>query len=77
MDFFENSTFVFHTYYNYDANRNPTPQQVFTTTVGDVCDAYNVNNSGIIDMVLAFEAPSSGGAKPAWFGYHAPAKKRK
>lgn len=77
MDFFENSTFVCHTYYNYDANRNPTPQQVFTTTVGDVCDAYNVNNSGIIDMVLAFEAPSSGGAKPAWFGYHAPAKKRK
>ncbi len=74
LDFFENSPFVFHTYYNYDQAGNPTTQQVFTTTVGAVCNAYN---GTIIDMVLAFEAPSSGGAKPAWFGYHAPAKKRK
>ena len=74
LDFFENSPFVFHTYYNYDQAGNPTTQQVFTTTVGAVCNAYN---GTIIDMVLAFEVPDGGGAKPSWFGYHAPAKKRK
>lgn len=76
MEFYENSEMVFHTYYNYSQGPNGTLQttQEFKTTVGAICNAYN---GTIINMVLAFEAPSGGGAKPAWFGYHAPAKKRK
>ena len=73
MDFFENSPFLFHTYYNYDQSGNPTTPQVFRTTVGAICNAYN---GTIIDMVIAFEVPEGGGAKPSWAApWFAPRKK--
>lgn len=76
VNFYENSEFVCHTYYNYNASGTQMQQQVFTTTVGAVCDAYN---GTIVNMVMDFKVPTSGGggAKPAWFSYRAPAKRRR
>lgn len=61
--------------------------KVASCTLQDLCDAYSAtydNNKGTIltekiTMNLDFQTPvaNSGGAKPAWFGYRAPAKKRK
>ena len=61
--------------------------KVASCTLQDLCNKYSAtydNNKGTIltekiTMNLDFQTPvaNSGGAKPAWFGYHAPAKKRK
>ena len=61
--------------------------KVASCTLQDLCNAYSAtydNNKGTIltekiTMNLDFQTPvaNSGGAKPAWFGYRAPAKKRK
>lgn len=61
--------------------------KVASCTLQDLCNAYSAtydNNKGTIltekiTMNLDFQTPvaNSGGAKPAWFGYRSPAKKRK
>lgn len=61
--------------------------KVASCTLQDLCDKYSATYDDVkgtiltekITMNLDFQTPvaNSGGAKPAWFGYHAPAKKRK
>lgn len=61
--------------------------KVASCTLQDLCEKYSATYDNVkgtiltekITMNLDFQTPvaNSGGAKPAWFGYHAPAKKRK
>ncbi len=72
-----------------DEDNDGTPEKigkVASYTLEQLCNAYTAtyNEKGVITsekivLHLNFQTPvaSSGGAKPAWFGYHAPAKKRK
>lgn len=72
-----------------DEDNDGTPEKigkVASYTLEQLCNAYTAtyNEKGVITsekivLHLIFQTPvaSSGGAKPAWFGYHAPAKKRR
>lgn len=61
--------------------------KVASCTLQDLCDAYSATYDNIkgtiltekITMNLDFQTPvaNSGGAKPAWFSYRAPAKRRR
>jgi hypothetical protein len=61
--------------------------KVASCTLQDLCEKYSATYDDVkgtiltekITMNLDFQTPvaNSGGAKPAWFGYHAPAKKRR
>lgn len=61
--------------------------KVASCTLKDLCDAYSATYDNIkgtiltekITMNLDFQTPvaNSGGAKPAWFSYRAPAKRRR
>ena len=74
-------------YLDEDNDGNPEKiGKVASYTLEQLCNAYTAtyNEKGVItsekiNLVLNFQTPvaSSGGAKPAWSSYRAPAKKRK